>query len=489
MTTHNLNPPTMTTRIPLLLALAVAAAGTVFASSHREAPFITENPKVDGTDFYLFNSYERGREGFVTIVANYVPLQDPYGGPNYFSMDPEAAYDIHIDSNGDAHEDLTFRFRFTNTLKSLAVPVGDQSVAVPLVNIGPITRRSTAALNIIESYTVDVIAGDPNTGTPAPIANAITGATTFLKPVDNIGTKSIADYASYAAAHVYDIELPSGLGFGRMFVGQRKDPLVVNLGEVFDLVNTNPVGPPAAELDLLADKNVTSLILELPASALTSGGETVIGGWTTASLRRARVLSEAPSFDKPATEQGDWIQVSRLGMPLVNEVVIGLKDKNLFNASHPSNDGQFLAYVTNPSLPVLLNALFGVTPPCLPRNDLAQVFLTGVPGLNQPANVVPSEMLRLNTAVSATPAEEQSNHGVLAGDVAGFPNGRRPGDDVVDMALRVVQGVLLPLDCAPHVALPYTDGATVDASDFSVTFPYLRDPLPGSPSNRRGANR
>ncbi|MDZ4832018.1 MAG: DUF4331 domain-containing protein [Phycisphaerae bacterium] len=470
------------TRRAITLASLVAMSSTALASSHREAPFITENPKVDATDYYMFKSYEPSRDRFVTIVANYLPLQDPYGGPNYFSLDPDAIYEIHIDNDGDSHEDITFRFRFTNTLKSLTVPVGDQNVAVPLVNIGPISRGRTGPLNVIESYTVDVIYGDTTTGTPESITNAVTGESSFLKPVDNIGNKSIPDYPAYAASHVYSIDMPGSSESGRLFVGQRKDPFVVNLGETFDLVNLNPVGSPTAEHDTLDDKNVTSLILEIPISALTSGGEPVIGGWTTASLHRARVLSENPTFTKPATEQGDWVQVSRLGMPLVNELVIGLEDKNLFNASKPENDGQFATYVTNPTLPVLLNALFGVTPPCLPRTDLVAVFLTGVAGLNQPANVVGSEMLRLNTSIPATPARMQSNLGVLAGDNAGFPNGRRPGDDVVDMALRVVMGALLPAECAPNGALPYTDGATVDSSFFTNAFPYLLNPIPGSPS-------
>jgi hypothetical protein len=473
--------------LPTLTTLLCGAS--LFASSHREAPFIAGQPRVDGTDFYMFRSYEPGREDFVTIVANYIPLQDPYGGPNYFSMDPNAAYDIRIDNNGDAVEDLTFRFRFTNTLKSLTVPAGDQNVAVPLVNIGPISAGSTAPLNVEESYTLDILYGDASVAQPVSVTNAITGESDFVKPVDNIGTKSIPDYARYAAAHVYTIDIPGSSAAGRMFVGQRKDPFVVNLGEVFDLVNTDPVGPPRAELDLLADKNCTSLILELPISALTNAGEPVIGGWTTASLRRARVLTEAPTFDKPAIEQGDWVQVSRLGMPLVNEVVIGLKDKNRFNASRPVDDAQFGTYVTNPSLPVLLNALFGVTAPCTPRNDLVQVFLTGVPGLNQPQNVVASEMLRLNTAIAPTPARRQSNLGVLGGDYAGYPNGRRPGDDVVDMSLRVVMGVLLPAECAPHGQLPYTDGAYVDSSHFLAAFPYLVDPIPGSPSNPKGGRK
>ncbi|MDZ4755364.1 MAG: DUF4331 domain-containing protein [Phycisphaerae bacterium] len=453
------------------------------ASSHREAPFITQNPKVDATDFYLFRSYERGRADFVTIVANYLPLQDPYGGPNYFSLDPSAIYEIHLDNNGDSVEDITFRFQFTNTLKSLTVPVGDLQVAVPLMNIGPISRSDTSALNVIESYSLDVILGDSTVGVPASVTNSMTGEASFLKPVDNIGNKSIPDYVSYAGSHIYSIDIPGSDTPGRMFVGQRKDPFVINIGEVFDLVNTDPLGSPRGEQDLLADKNVTSLILEIPISALTAGGEPVIGGWTTASLRRARVLTEAPTYDKPAVQQGDWVQISRLGHPLVNEVVIGLKDKDLFNASQPSGDGQFATYVTNPTLPVLLNALFGVTPPCLPRNDLVQVFLTGVPDLNQPANVVASEMLRLNTSIAPTPAAGQSNLGVLAGDLAGYPNGRRPGDDVVDMALRVVMGALLPADCAPSGALPFTDGAFIDSSFFTPQFPYLITPLPGSPSS------
>jgi hypothetical protein len=478
-----------TSHITIAATLLATLAATSFASSHREAPFIAGNPRVDATDFYMFRSYERGREGYVTLVANYLPLQDPYGGPNYFMLDPNAAYDIRIDNNGDAVEDITFRFRFSSELKSIEVPAGDQSVAVPLINVGPISAGSTAALNVIERYTVEVLYGDTSTAIPQPITNAVTGEDIFLKPVDNIGTKSVPNYPAYAAAHQYAIDLPGSNLQGRVFVGQRKDPFVVNLGEVFDLVNTDPLGSPRAELDTLADKNCTSLVLEIPISALTAGGDPVIGAWTTASLRRARVLTEAPTFDKPAVEQGDWVQVSRLGMPLVNELVIGLKDKNRFNASTPSADGQFATYVTNPTLPVLLNALFGVTPPCTPRNDLVQVFLTGVPGLNQPNSVVASEMLRLNTAIAPTPASKQSNLGVLAGDNAGFPNGRRPGDDVVDMALRVVMGVLLPTDCAPHGQLAYTDGAFIDASFVNAQFPYLLDPIPGSPStppNSRG---
>ena len=455
----------------LLMGAAALAPVGLQASSHREAPGITEKPKVDGTDFYVFRSYEPGREGFVSFVADYLPLQDPYGGPNYFTLDPRARYEIKIDNDGDAREDLTFRFRFRNDRRNIALPIGpagnQKTVAVPVINVGPISATDTSALNVIESYTLDVVRGYDS----RRVRNAATGESRFLKPVDNIGNKSLPDYEAYAAAHVYDIRVP-GCSDGRLFVGQRKDPFVVNLGETFDLVNvTNPLGPVDAEADDLADKNVTSLILELPIACVRGKRGPVIGAWTTASLPKDG-------------EEGDWIQVSRLSAPLVNEVVIGLKDKDRFNASQPRNDAQFADYVTHPTLPAILQILFGSAgvqaPTLFPRADLVAAFLTGVPGLN--ANGSVAEMMRLNTDTAPTPAAGQNNLGVIGGDVAGFPNGRRPGDDVVDIALRVVMGKLLPLANAPSGQLAFTDGALVDASRFASAFPYLRTPLPGSPN-------
>jgi hypothetical protein len=486
------------------LAVALTAAAAVLpthlsASSHREAPAITETPKVDGTDFYLFRSYEEGRAGFVTLIANYLPLQDPYGGPNYFSMDPDALYEIHVDNNGNAAEDITFQFRFSNAYNDLRVPVLDKMIPVPLVNIGPIGPGATdgdATKNLIESFSVNIVRGDRRTGTSQPITDASNGSAVFRKPTDNIGNKSIPDYPAYAGNHVYGIDIP-GCSPGRMFVGQRKDPFVVNLGEVFDLVNLNPVGPPNARPNTLADKNVTALVLEVPINCLTVGDDPVIGAWTTASLRQGRVLNPRPrgviagaADARPASvEGGAFTQVSRLGMPLVNEVVIGISDKDRFNASEPVDDGQFADYVTHPSLPVLLQVLFGVDAPGVVRSDLVAVFLTGVDGLNKPAAVTASEMLRLNTSVSPKAASDQVSLGVVGGDTAGFPNGRRPGDDVVDIALRAVMGVLLPADQAPSGQLPYTDGAAIGAMDFPAAFPYLLQPLPGSPASAAAASR
>jgi hypothetical protein len=518
------------TRLAPRPMLPVAAAAALFAllsapiaqaSSHREAPFITTQPKVDGTDFYMFNSYEGvaangsgGRSGFVTMIANYLPLQDPYGGPNYFSLDPNALYEIHVDNVGDAKEHITFQFQFKNTLKGITLPIADKNVAIPLIQAGQVSSPRAAALNLNESYTLKVVRGDRRTGTSASVTNASTGAATFEKPVDNIGTKTIPDYAGYAAQHIYPIAIPGCATPGKVFVGQRKDPFAVNLGVIFDLINA-PVGvitDPAlinAGVDDLQYKNVTTLALEVPASCLTAdAAKPVIGGWTTASLRQGQQLTSSPAsgHGTTVTAGGAWVQVSRLGMPLVNEVVIGLPDKDRFNGSVPSGDGQFINYVTNPTLPALIEialGLPGTSPTNAGRNDLVTTFLTGIKGVNQLATITPSEMLRLNTAIPAVPFAMQSRLGIVgsiltgSSDFAGYPNGRRPKDDVVDISLIAVEGGLCVANgdadalgfgaaCKPS-AVPL--GATAfklhDAVDQAVrpllsTFPYLSTPIPGA---------
>jgi hypothetical protein len=495
------------TRWVALACCAAALPLTTLASSHREAPFIAGQPKVDGTDFYMFRSYEPGREGFVTFIANYNPLQDAYGGPNYFTLDSQALYEIRIDNDGDARPDLTFQFRFTNTQKDLTVNAGGRNVAVPLTNIGPVNAAG-ANLNVTQSYTIELVRGDPRYGEHQALTNATLGGHTFFKPVDNIGNKSIDNYPAYAAHFMYSVLIPGCSAPGRVFVGQRKDGFVVNLGEIFDLVNLNPVGARNAAPNTIADKNVTSIALEVPIACVVRK-DPVIGAWTTASLPQEQVLNPEPDRrdgdEGVRLHGGRWTQVSRLGMPLVNEVVIGLPDKNRFNGSEPHQDAQFLTYVTNPTLPVLLNVLFGTAalPPGTPREDLVSVFLTGVKGLNQPFKVTPAEMLRLNTAIAPTPPASQNDLGVLGGDLAGFPNGRRPFDDVVDITLRAAMGALCGQvgNCGaqthdPNGGKPYTDGARAagpDAAnarpsgaespnDFYLDgFPYLLDPFPGSP--------
>jgi hypothetical protein len=464
------------------IALAIAGlllAGAACASSHREAPLISQTPKVDGTDFYMFRSYETGRSGYVTFIANYSPLQDAYGGPNFFSLDPNALYEIKIDNNGDAQPDLTFQFRFTNNYQNRAMNINGVSVPVPLINIGPFGTTPTANdanKNLIETYTVNVLRSSAN---QSLASNLGAGGTTFRKPFDNIGTKSFPDYATYADSHIARIGIP-GCGEGRVFVGQRMEGFQVALGRVFDLLHLNPLGPTDGNASNTDDKNITSIALEVPIACLTTGGSPIIGAWTTASLPKSAGIPQL-----------GYTQVSRLSAPLVNEVVIGLPDKDKFNASNPADDAQFATYVTNPTMPALINALFPqvAAPTQFPRNDLVAAFLTGVPGLNQPANVKPAEMMRLNTSIAAKPATAQNNLAVLAGDTAGFPNGRRPGDDVVDIELRALMGVLLPSNVATAGQLPYTDGVTISASQFRSTFPYLQTPLPGASDSANAAVR
>jgi hypothetical protein len=526
----------------LATTVAIAIGGAAQASSHREAPFITTSPKVDGTDFYMFRSYEAGRSDYVTLIANYAPLQGPYGGPNYFKLDPNAVYEIHIDNNGDAKEDITFQFRVSNTLanagKGVELSVGGKQVAIALTQAGAISNVNDANSNVNESYVLNVIRGDRRKGTSQAVTKAA-GGTTFEKPVDYIGVKTQGDsnaYAAYAAKHIHSVRIPgcpAGKDTGRVFVGQRQEGFAVNLGPIFDLVNataaqiTNPTLTNAFAANSIQDSNVTSLAIEVHKDCLTAGTDPVIGAWTTASLRQGRLLSGSPKSGYQTTEKtgGAWTQVSRLGMPLVNEVVIGLRDKDKFNGSKPSGDGQFLDYVTNPTLPVLLGVVLAnsgtaLAPTNLPRTDLATVFLTGIEGVNKPTTVTPSEMMRLNTAIAPVPFAQQNRLGVAgevlrvggvanlrnAVDLAGYPNGRRPKDDVVDISLVAMLGGLcvingddnaLKLNGVPGVAaltsvckassipLGATSAAVHDGVDqalvpFLQTFPYLNTPLPGS---------
>lgn len=517
-----------------VLAVCGLSAATAFASSHREAPFISQLPQLDATDFYLFSSYQPGREGFVTLIANYLPVQAAYGGPNYFPLDSSAVYEIHVDNDGDAVEDLTFRFRFSDELPGdapVTLQIDGTPVSSVLRNVGALAPNSEAGLSHRESYRVDLISGDRRDGTAAALSDAATGSTTFRKPFDYAGSKTFGGpggYDEYAASFVYDVDVPGCPVPGRVFVGQRHEAFKISLGEVFDLVNFVPVEGDSApgagdgggfpggvtqdpERNALARNNVTSIALEVRADCLTAGGD-VIGAWTTASLPQARLLNPEATFAQPEVSGGALTQVSRLSTPLVNELVIGYDRKDAFNGSEPVDDAQFLTFVTHPVLPAILDSLFrdavnatlgtdiaDLAPHNFPRDDLVAAFLTGFDGLNRFPGGTPGEMLRLNTAIPATPRDAQQPLGVAAGDLAGFPNGRRPGDDVVDIALRVVMGALcydLPVGaggapanlglCEPadapvgHAA--FTDGAPLSATELEDAFPYLLTPYPGSPN-------
>ena len=277
----------------LVAAMALCASASAIASSHREAPSITKTPKVDATDLYMFNSYENGRDDYVTIIANYLPLQDAYGGPNYFALDDDALYEIHIDNNGDAVEDITFQFDFTQTLNSIEIDTDGNpatpNVAVPVVNAGKVIDRSNLQTN--ESYSVTMVKGDRRSGARSALG-------TFQKPFDYIGTKSFSDYPSYARSFIQPINL-GGCGNGRVFVGQRSESFAIDLGKVFDRINLNPLLSRDGGTNVLKDKNITSIALEVPKSCLVNSAlavdsdgngtldavDPVIGAWTTASVR------------------------------------------------------------------------------------------------------------------------------------------------------------------------------------------------------------
>jgi hypothetical protein len=546
-------------RLLMLAALAAGAgvlgsAGEAQASSHREAPFVTKNPKVDSTDFYMFRSYETGKEANVTIIANYLPLQDAYGGPNYFSLDPEALYEIHVDNDGDGGEDITFQFRFKNALTpagGVTVPVVLDGVTknnnIPLLNLGGVAvdNASVGSLQVQETFTMNVVTGDRRTGTQVPVAG------TFTKPLDFTGTGtfgSVANYEAYAAKQIKPFSFGTCTTGPRVFVGQRREGFAGNIGPIFDLLQAGDgkagfLGAITTGGDVdgrgrdagnpfntgtLYTKNVTSIAIEVPVSCLLkAGGSKIIGAWTSASLRQARVLNPSASYDLPAKEGGAWTQVSHLGMPLVNEVVIGLKDKDLFGAVSPKSTSAVADYVTHPTLPYIVEAVFGaLTPlasaPKKTRTDLVGAFATGLtvtlkdntqlnftqtskgpgnPGIT--GNTLPTalaEYLRLNTDIAPTnkttqvanPArglgalgcfqDDRKVDATLPGcDLAGFPNGRRPGDDVLDIALRVVMGALFASDTdAPGRNVPFTDKNYNGPEQFDDKFPYLRTPLGGN---------
>lgn len=422
------------------------------ASSHREAPLISQDPAADNTDVYAFVSpTDPGR---VTLIANFIPLEAPYGGPNFFKFDDNVLYEIHVDNNGDAVEDITFQIRFTTEVRN-----GNTF----LYNVGPVTSIDDSDLIVLQRYEVAKATGGRRSG------KGQTLATGLLTAPNNVGRNSMPDYPALAAQAVH------GLSGGiKVFAGQREEGFYVDLARIFDLLQVQAVG-----IDSTAGFNVHAIAIEVPIEQLTRNGSrptspsdagAVIGVWSTASRPVVSVLRPGQA---PET-RGDWVQVSRLGHPLVNEVVIprGMKDK--FNAAEPKDDAQFGSFVTDPEPARLFTALFGLRVPTPPRNDLVQVFLTGVPGLNQPPGVRPAEMLRLNVAIP--PNRLNPNRlGVVGGDLAGYPNGRRVGDDVVDIVLTAASGILVP-----GFGVPLGDGVNGNDAPYLDVFPYLGHPFPGN---------
>jgi Domain of unknown function (DUF4331) len=450
-------------------------------SSHREAPEISKDPVADSTDVYAFVSPDN--PSTVTLIANYIPLQGPAGGPNFYEFGDDVLYEIHVDNNGDGQADISYQFRFSTQ-------VVDPDTF--LYNTGPIESLSSPNWNRRQSYDVTMVNG----------FSGSTLATGLACPPCNIGPLSTPDYPALAAQAVHS------LGGGvTVFAGQRAEGFYVDLGSIFDLGNLRPFenlhaqyglnvfSGPAPGVNATDHLNVHSIAVQVPISSVTRSGHPTIGVWTTASRQRV-TLWDADNGEN--VNAGPFRQVSRLGNPLVNEVLIPLGRKDLWNSLPPSDDKQFAAYVTQPGLAALLPGLYpGVFPNLAalvasgkPRADLQAILLTGIPaglipGFGNLTGSTLADMLRLNTSIAPTPAAKQSIYGLLGGDAGGFPNGRRVTDDVVAIELRALAGVTYPLvdsSFTPDAAAAkVTDGLTPASvsAPYLGHFPYLGVPYSG----------
>lgn len=450
--------------------LAVTAgllAGTmvapfVGASSHREAPAIADDPPADITDLYAFRSPDA--PDTVTLIMNTWPFEEPMGGPNYFKFDENVRYEINISNDGGVNRDVVYRVEFRTEI---------QNPNTFLYNFGPFQRTTDPNLNVRQFATLTRLAGG---------GEMVLGTDLPVQPV-SIGPRSNPPMEGDAVGVSGRPEVSElANGEGMFYAGQRGDPFYVDLG-IFDLLALRNPG-----VNSLAGYNVQSIALQVPINRLTSDGNgvssasasnAVIGVWATTSRQQRRVLSES-GFG--LNTEGSFVQISRLGNPLVNEVVVPLQFKDTFNGTEPAGDAAFLPKVQDPELPKLLKALYGIDAPPAPRDDLVTIFLKGIPGVNQPENVTPSEMLRLNMGIAPTAGAvgEGNRMGVLANDAGGYPNGRRLEDDVVDIAMQAMAGAT-PLTPDFNTAPNNTLGDSVNRSDqtFNSLFPYLSAPHVG----------
>ena len=442
--------------------LAVLLIGYAFmpakASSHREAPLISADPQADSTDVYAFVSPDDPNT--VTLISSWIPFENPQGGPNFYRFGDGVRYDFKIDQDADGIEDIVYRFTFTTQITN---------PNTFLYNTGPITSLNDTTFNVRQFYTVTRFDGPRRRGQGTVLA------TDLPTPPVNVGFRSTPNYEVLAAAAVRP--LPNG---AQVFAGQRDDPFFVDLN-VFDLLAVPPAD--TKNFDGLAGFNVHTIAIEVPISSLTANGarpssasdpNAVIGVWSTAS--RPSVTSRGGGQERFSA---NYVQVSRLGHPLVNEVVIPRGVKDTFNSLEPTGDAAALKYVTDPELPKLLLALFNIQSPPTPRNDLVTIFLTGIPNLNQRLGVTPLEMLRLNVAIPPTP--NPNPLGVLGGDTGGFPNGRRLIDDVVDIELRAVAGATpLTPNFNNGINAQLGDGVAGNDKPFLTSFPFVATPHAGN---------
>ena len=464
----------LTLALAAAVVSAVAAAALVgavgpsgaTASSHREAPLIGDDPAADNTDVYAFVSPDA--PSTVTLIANYIPFEDPAGGPNYYSFDPNVLYEINIDNTGDAEEDVVYQFRFTRT------------IANPntfLYNTGQLTSATDSDISLRQTYTVTRVLLDDGD----VVSSSVLGSNLPVPP-PNIGPRSNPSYDPYMGVNTL-------AGGRKVFAGPRDDPFFVDLGSIFDLLGLRTLNalhaiPLAAEAgkDGVLNYNTHSIALQVPKTDIlrAPAANGTVGIYASASRPKITIRREDGTIDA----NGKWVQVSRLGNPLVNEVIIPLGKKDRWNATDPADDAQFLQHYTAPELALRADALYAALTGSFltDRQDLVAVLLTGVPGLNFTGSKQ-ADLLRLNTAIA--PAANPERLGVLAGDFAGYPNGRRLADDVTDIELRAVvcgygsilQAALGLCNFSPNNVID--DDVDANENAFLPNFPYVAAPNQG----------
>jgi Domain of unknown function (DUF4331) len=433
--------------IAMVIGLAPTSSS---AASHREAPLISLDPTADITDFFMFRSYEAGKDDKIALIMDVIPGEEPSAGPNYYQFDPNVLYTFYVDNNADGKaNDVRFEVKFKNEFRGVNKDLGLFLSFVALPPITALDGAGSEGLGMRQTYTVTMVRGDNRT---------VLGSGMFAVP-SNVGPRTMPDYDALAAQGIYDLK--SGV---RSFAGQRDDPFFIDLGAVFDTLNLRAPG-----VDMLSGFNVHTIALEVPASLLTKdkkGPDTTafatLGAYASTSRRAEKVLKDDGRVDY----DGSWVQVQRLANPLINEAIIGTGDKDRWNALDPSKESKFLDYYTNPRLDTALKAVFGLD--AAPLFDLRDVLLTYKAGNYDRL----SELLRLNISVAPVALASQNPLTALAGDNAGWPNGRRPIDDVTDVAVKVIGGT-------NYVGLPSID--SVDANDKPLpdTFPFLASPWDG----------
>jgi hypothetical protein len=458
----------------IVLALAAAALAVAMltrasspssasAASHREAPLISLDPEADITDFFMFRSYEAGQSDKVDLIMDVIPGEEPSSGPNYFNFDPSVLYTFHVDNDNDGKaDDVNFEFSFNTELRGDTTALGLPLAYTAIPQITHLDGDGSQGLGVRQKYTLTMVKGHKRT----VLADGL------IAVPSNVGPQTMPNYDALAAEGTYS--LPGGI---RVFAGQRDDPFYIDLGGVFDTLNLRSPG-----IDMLSGFNVHTIALQVPSTLLTGDtGTSTIGAYASTSRQKISVQGK--------DDKGKWVQVQRLANPLINEVIIGLQDKDRWNATEPEDESKFLGYYLKPRLALALQAVVGLNTGCTPfgdascspnppaatdfslgnfnRTDLVNVLLK-----YQPSDKRLSDLLRLNLNVAPTPLGSQNRLTILGGDNAGWPNGRRPLDDVTDVAVQVVGG-------PNYITAGAGDNVNANDKALPASFPFVASPWDG----------